>query len=206
MRRRSSLAAVVTAVLVVLSCTFVSAQSASSISGSVLDSAGGSIPGAAVVVKNESGVSFEAVSNGEGLFNVPSVLAGRLYGLRLADRIQDRGGQGCPRAVGDAGLRQGRARSRPAVRDGERRGQLRADQHPDGDGVVDAECGPAQPHADADAERARTRSRSCRASTPPRPIASRGSTGCRSRSSASRSTASATTTISCARRTRSSRR
>jgi hypothetical protein len=47
-----------------------------SITGSVVDSAGGAIPGAAVVVRNESGVSFEAVSNGEGLFSVPGVSPG----------------------------------------------------------------------------------------------------------------------------------
>ena len=47
-----------------------------SITGTVLDTAGGAIPGAAVVVKGESGVSFEAVSNGEGLFNVPGVAPG----------------------------------------------------------------------------------------------------------------------------------
>ena len=47
-----------------------------SITGTVVDSAGGAIPGAAVVVKGESGVSFEAISNGEGLFNVPSVPPG----------------------------------------------------------------------------------------------------------------------------------
>ena len=47
-----------------------------SINGTVVDSAGGAIPGAAVVVKNESGVSFEAVSNGEGLFDVPGVPPG----------------------------------------------------------------------------------------------------------------------------------
>jgi hypothetical protein len=47
-----------------------------SITGTVIDSAGGAIPGAAVVVKGESGVSFEAISNGEGLFNVPGVPPG----------------------------------------------------------------------------------------------------------------------------------
>src|SRR5262245_8944280 len=53
------------------------AQGATSpVTGSVVDSAGGAIPGASVVVKNESGVSFEAVSNGEGLFNVPNVPPG----------------------------------------------------------------------------------------------------------------------------------
>ena len=47
-----------------------------SISGTVVDNSGGAIPGAAVVVKGESGVSFEAISNGEGLFSVPSVPPG----------------------------------------------------------------------------------------------------------------------------------
>ena len=47
-----------------------------SITGTVIDSAGGAIPGAAVVVKGESGVSFEAISNSEGLFNVPGVAPG----------------------------------------------------------------------------------------------------------------------------------
>jgi uncharacterized protein YraI len=37
--------------------------SSSSISGVVVDSGGGAIPGAAVVVKNEAGASFETVTN-----------------------------------------------------------------------------------------------------------------------------------------------
>jgi hypothetical protein len=66
-----------TALLALLVCAGVSAQGAnSSISGTVVDSAGGAIPGATVVVKNESGVSFEAITNGEGLFNVPGVPPG----------------------------------------------------------------------------------------------------------------------------------
>ena len=48
----------------------------STITGTVVDSAGGAIPGAAVVVKNQAGVSFEAVSNGEGLFEVPGLAPG----------------------------------------------------------------------------------------------------------------------------------
>lgn len=52
------------------------AQGAGSITGTVVDSAGGAIPGAAVTVKNESGATFEAVTNGEGVFNVPAVSAG----------------------------------------------------------------------------------------------------------------------------------
>jgi len=77
----------------------------SSISGTVLDSAGGAIPGAAVVVKNESGVSFEAVSNGEGLFNVPSVPPGvytvtvSLSGFKTAVMQDVRVLSGTPAAV-----------------------------------------------------------------------------------------------------------
>ena len=52
------------------------AQSASSISGSVVDAGGGAIPGAAVVVKNEAGATFETVTNGQGVFSVPSLPAG----------------------------------------------------------------------------------------------------------------------------------
>jgi hypothetical protein len=50
--------------------------STSSISGTVTDSGGGAVPGAAVVVTSESGATFETVTNGEGFFNVPAVGAG----------------------------------------------------------------------------------------------------------------------------------
>jgi phosphatidate phosphatase APP1 len=50
--------------------------STSSISGTVVDSGGGAIPGAAVTVKNEAGASFETVTNSEGLFSVPALAAG----------------------------------------------------------------------------------------------------------------------------------
>ena len=48
----------------------------SSISGTVVDSAGGAIPGVAVVVKNDAGVTFETVTNAEGIFNIPAVTPG----------------------------------------------------------------------------------------------------------------------------------
>jgi hypothetical protein len=48
----------------------------SSISGTVVDSGGGAIPGAAVVVRNEAGAAFETVSNSEGVFSVPALAAG----------------------------------------------------------------------------------------------------------------------------------
>lgn len=66
------------AAFVFVSANIVLAQGAtSSISGTVIDSAGGAIPGAAVVVTNEAGVSLETVTNAEGLFNVPSIAAGK---------------------------------------------------------------------------------------------------------------------------------
>jgi carboxypeptidase family protein/TonB-dependent receptor-like protein len=49
----------------------------SSISGTVVDSGGGVIPGATVVVKNNaSGTTFEAVTNSAGTFAVPALPAG----------------------------------------------------------------------------------------------------------------------------------
>ena len=64
------------AILVFGSVPTLLAQGAGAISGTVVDSAGGAIPGAAVTVKNESGASFEAVTNGDGAFNIPAVAAG----------------------------------------------------------------------------------------------------------------------------------
>ena len=48
----------------------------SSISGTVVDSGGGAIPGAAVVVTSEAGTTFETITNTEGVFNVPALRAG----------------------------------------------------------------------------------------------------------------------------------
>ncbi len=47
-----------------------------SISGTVVDSAGGVVPGATVVVKNASGTTFETTTNAEGVFSVPALTAG----------------------------------------------------------------------------------------------------------------------------------
>ncbi|MDQ3071077.1 MAG: Plug and carboxypeptidase regulatory-like domain-containing protein, partial [Acidobacteriota bacterium] len=52
------------------------AQASSVISGTVLDSAGGAIPGATVIARNPSGVTYETVSNAEGVFSIPAVAAG----------------------------------------------------------------------------------------------------------------------------------
>lgn len=48
----------------------------SSISGTVLDSTGGVIPGATVVITNEAGASFTTASNVQGVFAVPALGAG----------------------------------------------------------------------------------------------------------------------------------
>ena len=92
--------------LLLASSAFVYAQSAtSSITGTVIDTAGGAIPGAAVVVKNDAGVSFEAVTNGEGIFNVPNVAPGTytvtvsLTGFKTAVLSDVRVAAGSPAAV-----------------------------------------------------------------------------------------------------------
>jgi hypothetical protein len=48
----------------------------SSISGTVVDSAGGAVPGVTVVAKNEAGATFETVTNAEGVFSLPSMNPG----------------------------------------------------------------------------------------------------------------------------------
>jgi hypothetical protein len=78
-RQLSALVALVAFVLVTGAAAPVFAQSGatSSISGTVVDSGGGVIPGATVVVKNNaSGTTFNAVTNSAGAFSVPSLDAG----------------------------------------------------------------------------------------------------------------------------------
>ncbi len=55
---------------------FAQAGSTSSITGIVVDSGGGVIPGATVVVTNASGTSVTVITNGEGAFSAPSLPAG----------------------------------------------------------------------------------------------------------------------------------
>jgi hypothetical protein len=52
------------------------AQGATSVSGVVIDTDGGVLPGATVVVTNAAGTTFETVTNTEGIFNVPALSAG----------------------------------------------------------------------------------------------------------------------------------
>jgi hypothetical protein len=75
------------------------------ISGIVVDSAGAVLPGASVTVKNEAGVTFEAVTNSEGVFAVPAVNAGTytvtvsLPGFKTAVISEVRIAPGVPAAV-----------------------------------------------------------------------------------------------------------
>src|SRR5687768_15294243 len=65
--------------LALLGCTpsaWAQGGATASISGSVTDSGGGAVPGVSVIVKNQSGATFETVTNGEGYFTVPAVDAG----------------------------------------------------------------------------------------------------------------------------------
>src|SRR5215510_3842134 len=68
------------AVILATTSTSVLAQGASgssSISGTVVDTAGGAIPGASVVVtSNATGTKFEATTNGNGAFSLPALPVG----------------------------------------------------------------------------------------------------------------------------------
>src|SRR5678815_6104065 len=72
------------------------AQGTSSIRGTVTDSSGGVLPGVSVTVTGEAGVTFTAVTNSEGAFNVPGIAGGTykvtvtLQGFKTAvlDKVQ----------------------------------------------------------------------------------------------------------------------
>jgi hypothetical protein len=75
-KRSLACLSVLTALVLASNVPAFAQASTSSISGTVVDAAGGAIPGAAVTAKNESGASFEAVTNTEGVFNIPAVAPG----------------------------------------------------------------------------------------------------------------------------------
>src|SRR5262249_53203289 len=80
------IAALVAGVVVTSAATPVHAQGGvtASISGTAVDSAGGVIPGATVVVRNKgNGTTFNAVTGGDGTFSVPSLDAG-LYTVTVS--------------------------------------------------------------------------------------------------------------------------
>src|SRR2546426_6835262 len=56
---------------------FAQGSSTASISGVVVDSAGGVVPGADVTIKNNgTAETFSAVTSGQGIFSVPSLITG----------------------------------------------------------------------------------------------------------------------------------
>ena len=77
MVKRSAAGLCIAALVTLLSASAALAQNTSSISGTVVDSAGGAVPGVAVIVASiEGGQTFETVTNGEGIFNIPSIAPG----------------------------------------------------------------------------------------------------------------------------------
>ena len=52
------------------------AASTATITGTVVDSGGGVIPGATVIVSNDAGAKFQAMTNSEGVFSIPAIGAG----------------------------------------------------------------------------------------------------------------------------------
>ena len=72
--RRVALA--LTLVAVGSGLAFAQDTATSSITGTVVDTGGGVIPGAIVVATSDSGVKFEAVTNTSGVFTIPAVTAG----------------------------------------------------------------------------------------------------------------------------------
>ena len=119
MRRMSLVAAAVLALFA--SNAFAQGGSTSSISGVVVDSGGGVVPGADVLVKNNgTGESFTAVTSEQGVFSVPSLITGTytvtvsLQGFKTVVLEQRRGQRG------RAGQRARDARGRRAHRTGHR--------------------------------------------------------------------------------------
>jgi Carboxypeptidase regulatory-like domain/TonB dependent receptor-like, beta-barrel len=94
------------AVLTITSASAFAQGTSSSISGTVVDSGGGAIPGASVVVtSNATGTKFEALSNASGAFNVPALPVGvytvtaSLQGFKTAEITDVRVQLGIPTNV-----------------------------------------------------------------------------------------------------------
>ena len=75
-RLRASLISMVTLALAPVAPAFTQGTLAGSISGTVTDRGGGVILGAAVVVSNGAGSSFDVLTNGEGAFRIPALTPG----------------------------------------------------------------------------------------------------------------------------------
>ena len=59
------------------SIVFAQGGATSTISGVVLDTGGGAIPGVTVIAKDEAGSTHETVTNTEGVFSIPALTAGK---------------------------------------------------------------------------------------------------------------------------------
>ena len=84
--------------LILVASVAYAGQATSSISGVVVDSAGGFVPGATVTVTGPNGTKFDVISNSAGAFNVPALQPGTYSVTRGAPGIQDRGHHRCSRA------------------------------------------------------------------------------------------------------------
>jgi hypothetical protein len=72
---------VLSALLLVLLTPILFGQATSSLGGTVTDPSGGVVPGATITIVNtQTGIQRETTSNGEGVYNLPSVLPG-IYNL-----------------------------------------------------------------------------------------------------------------------------
>ena len=92
-----------------------------SLSGVVVDPAGGVIPGATVVVKNDAtGATFDSVTNGSGAFSVPALDAGTYTVTVSLEGFKTAVVNAVRLVTGHAGERQGHARSRQPVGNGRR--------------------------------------------------------------------------------------
>src|SRR5690242_15374878 len=76
MLRRSIVWVIALAFLCSASAAFAQSGANASLTGTVVDSGGGVIPGATVLVKSDS-AKFEAVTNGSGEFSLPALPAGK---------------------------------------------------------------------------------------------------------------------------------
>ena len=102
--------------VVFLSATPALAQT-SSLSGVVVDSNGGILPGVTVVVKNvATGTTFDAVTNTEGVFSVPALDAGAYTVTASLSGFKTAVGQRRAAGAGHTGIDQGHARGRATSR------------------------------------------------------------------------------------------
>ena len=167
---------------IVLSSTPALAQGGanSSLTGVVVDGAGGVIPGATVAVKNNAtGSTFESVSNSAGAFSVPALDPGTYTVTVALDGFKTAVINDVRLLAATPGEHPGHARGRRAHRDGRGQGRHRAGADAVLDGVVDDQHRADHQPAARLAQRAQLRRRSCPASRRRPGRAARRSAACR---------------------------